>query len=138
MNAPAATHDTLKVHVERMKQLQDFVAEQEEIVKKVKAEIDLLRLRKIPDEMERLQLRSTTFEGLGRVQLASDLYCSVKAGCKDQVEQWLRDQGLDEMIVPTVNSSSLKALVRRQIEDGIETPEFLNVTPFTRASIVKA
>lgn len=134
----AATHDTLKALVERMKQLQDWVAETEEAVKKVKEELDGLRLIRIPKEMERLELRSTTFEGLGRVQLAADLYCSVKAGCKDQVNQWLTDQGLDDMIIPTVNSSSLKALVRRQIADGVEIPEFLNVTPFTRASIVKA
>lgn len=134
----AATHDNLKVLVERMKQLQDWVAETEEAVKKVKEELDGLRLIRIPNEMERLELRSTTFEGLGRVQLAADLYCSVKAGCKDQVNQWLTDQGLDDMIIPTVNSSSLKALVRRQIADGVEIPEFLNVTPFTRASIVKA
>lgn len=134
----AATHDNLKVLVERMKQLQDWVAETEEAVKKVKEELDGLRLIRIPNEMERLELRSTTFEGLGRVQLAADLYCSVKAGCKDQVNQWLTDQGLDDMIIPTVNSSSLKALVRRQIADGVEIPEFLNITPFTRASIVKA
>lgn len=134
----AATHDTLKALVERMKQLQDWVAETEEAVKKVKEELDGLRLIRIPNEMERLELRSTTFEGLGRVQLAADLYCSVKAGCKDQVNQWLTDQGLEDMIIPTVNSSSLKALVRRRIAEGVEVPEFLNVTPFTRASIVKA
>ena len=31
-----------------------------------------------------------------------------------------------------------KALVRRLIEQGAEIPECLNVTPFIRASIVKA
>jgi hypothetical protein len=43
------------------------------------------------------------------------------------------------MIVETYNASSLKALFRRMIADGAEIPdEVFNVTPFIRASIVKA
>ena len=52
--------------------------------------------------------------------------------------QWLRDMDLADMVTETYNASSMKALVRRLIEQGVEIPEFMNVTPFIRASIVKA
>jgi hypothetical protein len=42
------------------------------------------------------------------------------------------------MIQETYNSSSLKALLRRMLAEGVDIPDdIFNVTPFTRASIVK-
>lgn len=102
------------------------------------AELDELRLRKIPELMEALEVRNATFEGIGRVQLASDLYCSTRAGEKEVAMQWLRDCGQEGMITESYNASSMKAYVRRLIEQGAEIPQFLNVQPFVRASIVKA
>ncbi len=51
---------------------------------------------------------------------------------------WLRDCGYADMISEAYNATSMKALIRRLIIDGTEVPEFMNVTPFMRASIVKA
>lgn len=121
-----------------MKSLQDQKDKLDEQVKLIVDRIDALRLKEIPEMMETLEVKNTTFEGLGRVQLASDLYCSTKAGQKDKAMQWLRDCGYEEMISESYNATSMKALVRRLIVDGAEIPEFLNVTPFMRASIVKA
>jgi hypothetical protein len=43
------------------------------------------------------------------------------------------------MISETYNASSMKALLRRMIADGQPTPDDLfSITPFIRASIVKA
>jgi len=100
--------------------------------------IDGLRLKQIPEMMDQLEVKNATFQGIGRVQLAADLYCSTKAGQKDQAMQWLRDMEMDGMISETYNTSSMKALVRRLMVDGAELPDCLNVTPFIRASIVKA
>lgn len=105
----------------------------------VREPLDDLRLRKIPDLMAQLEVKTTTFTGLGRVQLASDLYASTISGQKEAAMQWLRDCGYDDMIKPTVNSSSLKALFRQQIKAGTMPPDdIFKITPFTRASIVKA
>lgn len=124
--------------VVQMKALQDKKDSLDEQVKQVNIELDDLRLKQIPEMMDALEVKNTTFEGLGRVQLAADLYCSTKAGQKDAAMQWLRDMDLADMVTETYNASSMKALVRRLIEQGVEIPEFMNVTPFIRASIVKA
>lgn len=105
----------------------------------VRSSLDQIRLRRIPDMMIALELRNATFKGLGRIQLAQDLYASTKAGKKEEAMTWLSDAGYEGMIKPSVNASSLKALFRRMIEAGEPIPdEIFSVTPFTRASIVKA
>lgn len=121
-----------------MRQLQARKEELEELVKATNAQLDALRLRVIPDLMAELECKTATFPGIGRVQLAGDLHCSTVAGQKDAAMQWLRDCGYADMIQETYNASSMKALVRRLIEEGAEIPEFMNINPFTRASIVKA
>jgi len=122
-----------------MKELQDRKAVMDTEVTELNKAIDELRLRKIPAMMEELEVKNATFEGLGRVQLATDLYASTKEGQKEAAIQWLRDLGYENMVTETYNATSLKALFRRQLEQGIEIPdEIFNVNPFIRASIVKA
>lgn len=100
--------------------------------------LDELRLKQIPEAMEAAGVKNATFPGIGRVQLAADLYCSTKEGQKNAAMQWLRDMELDGMIQETYNASSMKALIRRLIEQGADLPDCFNITPFIRASIVKA
>lgn len=122
-------------------QMQSFQEQKDALDEKSKelgALIDNLRLKQIPELMDQLEVKNATFQGIGRVQLAADLYCSTKAGQKDAAMQWLRDMEMDGMISETYNASSMKALVRRLMVEGAELPECLNVTPFIRASIVKA
>lgn len=121
----------------RMRDLQEQKESLDADSKDITIQLDEIRLKKIPELMEALEVKNATFDGIGRVQLATDLYCSTKVGQKDAAMQWLRDMDLGEMVSETYNASSMKALVRRLIEDGAEIPEFLNVTPFVRASIVK-
>lgn len=120
-----------------MKALQDKKAKQEEDLKQVNAALDELRLRRIPEMCEALGVKNATFEGVGRVQLAADLHCSTVVGRKEEAMQWLRDCGYEDMISESYNATSMKGLVRRLIEEGTEIPDFMNVAPFTRASIVK-
>lgn len=129
---------TLRELCAKMADLQAQKEALEEQSKAMGIEIDSLRLKQIPELMDQLEVKNATFSGIGRVQLAADLYCSTKAGQKDQAMQWLRDMEMDGMISETYNASSMKALVRRLMVEGAEIPECLNVTPFIRASIVKA
>ena len=128
----------LKTLCVQMKRIQEEKEAVEEMLKSINERLDSLRLKLIPEMMDQLEVKNATFEGLGRVQLASDLYCSTKAGQKDTAMRWLRDCGYEEMIAESYNASSMKALVRQLIVAGTDIPEFLNVTPFIRASIVKA
>jgi len=133
------TMDALRSLCAEMKDLQAKKDKLEEQVSDLTKQIDVLRLQKIPGLMENLELRTATFDGLGRVQLASDVYASTKAGQKEAAMQWLRDCGYADMISEGYNATSLKALFRRQIAEGVDIPdEIFSVTPFIRASIVKA
>jgi hypothetical protein len=129
----------LRFLCEQMRQLEDKKAALEEQLKAVNADYDKIRKISIPEAMMALELRNATFEGLGRVQLAEDIYASTREGKKPEALQWLRDCGYDNMIDETYNASSIKALFRRMIKSGAPLPDdIFNVTPFTRASIVKA
>ena len=130
--------NTLRALCAKMQELQNQKEQQDEISKALTTEIDILRLKQIPEMMDQLEVKNATFQGIGRVQLAADLYCSTKAGQKDAAMLWLRDMGLDDMITTGFNAASMKALIRRLMVEGTEVPEFMNVTPFIRASIVKA
>lgn len=84
----------------RMKSLQTKKDDLERQLADVNIELDEIRVRKIPTMMESLGLKNVTFEGLGRVQLAADLYLSTKEGKKEEAMQWLRDMGHEGMMVP--------------------------------------
>jgi hypothetical protein len=131
--------DDLRGHCIRMKQLQDEKDGLDARVTAINKELDVIRTKKIPELMESMELRNCTIEGLGRVQLAADIYASTREGQKEAAMTWLRDCGYDNMITETYNASSIKALFRRMMADGADIPEdIFNVTPFIRASIVKA
>ncbi len=130
--------NTLRALCAKMQEIQMQKDSIEEELSRINGELDELRLKKIPEMMAEIEVKNATFPGIGRVQLAADLYCSTRAGRKDEAMQWLRDMGQDGMITETYNAGSMKAMVRRLIEQGVETPDFLNVQPFIRASIVKA
>lgn len=130
--------EDLKRYAIRMKSLQERKDSAESELAEINKELDEIRTKKIPEIMESLGIRTTVLEGIGRIQTASDLYASTRAGQKDAAMQWLRDCGYAEMIQETYNASTLKALFRRMIMDGVDIPdEIFSVTPFTRASIVK-
>lgn len=131
--------DELRAHCVRMKELQAKKDDLESQVTAINKELDVIRTKKIPELMESMELRNVTIEGLGRVQLAPDIYASTREGQKDKAMMWLRDCGYEGMITETYNASSLKALFRRMIAEGGEIPDdIFNITPFVRASIVKA
>lgn len=130
---------TLRELCVRMKDLQNQALDIKAQAASVRAPLDDLRLKKIPELMESLGVKTATFAGLGRVQTAPDLYASTRKGKKLDAMQWLRDCGYEGMISETYNSSSLKALFRRLLVEGSDIPEeVFAVTPFVRASIVKA
>lgn len=131
--------DELRDQCLRMVDLQEKKAALTAQITEIERDLDLMRLIRIPETMDFLGVKNCTFEGIGRVQLASDLYASTRKDKKDDAMQWLRDLGYEGMISETYNAGSIKALFRRMIEDGKPIPDdIFSITPFIRASIVKA
>jgi hypothetical protein len=119
-------------------QLQGMFAEMHEHADRIKAAIgkmyDWVRMGIVPEAMDAEGLELMKIEGLGRVSLTSDI--NLKVLDKDKSFEWLEEIGSGDLIAPTVNASSLKALIRRRMRDNEEIPEDVyTVTPFTRASI---
>lgn len=74
-----------------------------------------------------------------RVQLASPFYASVKKGQTNAAYEWLRANGLGDLIKDTVNSSSLGAGLKGLLEEkNIEAPAEIFTADYVPAmSVVK-
>lgn len=111
----------------------------EDLLKLTNAEFDAIRIELLPTACENEGLEGFKLEGIGRVSLTADLYVKVPVGAMPQLVAWLKKNRLADLAQMTVNSSTLKSFVKSRIEAGKPIPEdFLNVTPYTRASITKS
>lgn len=99
---------------------------------------DFLRLVKIPSVFEEQEIKILKVDGVGRCQLAGDMYTAVVSGKKDDAFTFLRDTGRGDLIKEEVNASTLKAMLKDMVLKGEDIPEdIFKITPFTRASLVK-
>jgi len=135
MNVP---HLSLQETVRAMKIIRDLLDD----VKSVKAMLekahDKIRLEHVPAKMETEGVERVSYADIGRVGLTADLYASIQKDRKGDAYEWLKDHGHGDLIKPTLNASTLKALAKEMIKAGSELPDDLfNITPFTRASITK-
>jgi len=135
-----AEYDELPL-IELIKEMYIIQGEKEDVegdLKNLNKHLDFLRITKIPQVMEDQGIKNISVEGVGRVSLTADMHVSVKAEMKEMFYTWLRDNGRQDLIQPTINSSTLKATVKNMVKTGEEIPDdLLNVSPFTRASITK-
>lgn len=100
---------------------------------------DYLRLALVPERFEEDGISNMKVDGVGRVQLAGDLYAGIIKGSEEKAFEWLGDNGRGDLVKQTVNNSSIKAVLKKMLADGEEIPaELFKAEPFTRASIVKA
>jgi hypothetical protein len=128
---------SLRELASRMKNLGEQHDELKSEAAKVYNEWDFIRKNLIPATMEREGVTRVTYDGIGRVQLAADMY--VKTEDKHALAVWLKDHDAADLIQPTINGSTLKSFLKKEIVAGREIPDadVVLVTPFTRASIVK-
>ncbi len=130
---------TLVELVRTMRLIQTKKEEAEDALKEINRNFDFLRITKIPQVMEDEGITRLAVEGVGRVSLTADMHVSIKEGQKESFYDWLKDNGRADLIQASVNPSTLKATVKGMVKSGEEVPdEFLNVNPFTRASITKS
>jgi len=115
------------------------VEEKEAELSDLKNSYDFIRFVLMPKAIEEAGLSSPVkIAGVGRISLSSDAYVSVVPGQKDALYGWMEEHGLGDLIKPTLNASTLKAQVISLMLSGEDYPEdFVKVTPFVRASILK-
>lgn len=125
--------------IRAMAQLKAEKEDLEEAGKLINAEFDFLRLIKIPAVFDDAGISIMKVDGVGRCNLTADIYAGIVADKKEDAFIWLSDSGRGDLIVPTVNASTLKAAIKASLKKGENWPEeFFRVQPFSRASITKA
>ena len=73
-----------------------------------------------------------------RVTVAYNTRASIKGGQKDAAFQWLRDNGLGDIVSETVNSSTLSAVAKSMVEENRElNPDLFNVHVLPTTSVTK-
>lgn len=122
-----------------LKRLKEELDKYDALKKEYQAAYDFLSISVLPERMEEEMIETLRVAGVGRLQARSDIRCAVPAQNREAVKEWLIDNGHGSMITETINASTLKAFVREMMKEGKEWPEdLLNVTPYTRATVVKA
>lgn len=145
---------------ERMVELRDASSKADREKKDLDAELDVIRLKVVPERFAADEISSMRIAGVGTLSLTSDMYCTQKKDRQEELFQWLRDNEYGDIIKDTVNASTLKALVKELLEEkkgelakveasldsmldegptsaADEIASYLNITPFMRASVTK-
>lgn len=135
---PLDKNAQVKDRAGRMRDLEQAYDLLDPVLKAINAEYDAIRKKVIPDLMQELEIRTVTYDGIGRIQLAGDVYASIPADQQEAAFQWLREHNYGTLIKESVHSATLKAWAKEGLEQGRELPEgVFKVEPYTRASIVK-
>lgn len=96
-----------------------------------------LSYNKLPDLFDHHGVKSFTTDEGYRVTVTTRISASMLD--KQEGYKWLEDNGLGDLIQPTVNASSLSAALKSMMEDqNIEPPaDVFKVTPASYTSITK-
>lgn len=110
---------------------------------KAQNRFDELRKRLVPDLLEAAGLvkpdgtASVTHASGARVNLRHEVMAYVKVADQPTFFAWLRDHGAGDLIKETVNTQTLKAWAKEQLENGAEIPAVVQVTPETVAVVTR-
>lgn len=149
---------------QRMVELKNEITEKDTALKLLGAEFDLIRLKVVPEKLQKDDMTSIRITGVGRLGLSADAYCSVIPGCKPDLVAWMLSHPEYKLLVKEdVNPSTLKSLVKTMAQEAAEAAQdidleaelsdaepadteksefelisrFVNYTPFMRASVTK-
>lgn len=130
---------TIQEAVRLYKKMRDFKEDVEAQIKFLTEKIDSCRHEILPLMFKENVVTSITVDGY-RFTISQTVRASIPADTKPQAYQWLRDNELADLIIETVNASTLAAEARKMLEDGEkELPEPLfKVALVPNVSITKA
>lgn len=112
------THIDMVRHFKDMRDANAVIKEARKALEEIE---DFLSMKAIPDAFKAAGVKTVTIEGVGRTTVSYRFSCSMLD--KEQGMGWLRDNGHEGLIQPTVNSSSLAAFAKDMLENhGTELP----------------
>jgi predicted nucleic acid-binding Zn-ribbon protein len=125
---------------DRLKELRERKSELNEEIKAVNAELEEVEA-KLAEAMVAEEIQNFARNGQ-MYYLQSKVYASAVPERKQELYEWLKENGYGDLVYETVNANSLAAFVREQLEESDELPEGLselvNVYEETTVGIRKA
>ncbi len=101
-------------------------------------DFDLLRHKIVPDKLEEEDMQNITVKGIGRLGATPQLRVSVLAENREKLQSWMCENGFEDLVGSTINSSTLKGWVKEQMTAGNEIPEdLIKIDPFMMATLTK-
>lgn len=119
-------------------QLRSVVDRLEEITKPVKDLYNKMKVERLPQVFDREGVPSVNLDEGYRVTISHKVFASIRPDKKEKAYEWLRDNKLGDLIVETVNSSTLSAAAKSMAEDNYELDqELFNVSILPNTSVTK-
>lgn len=121
-----------------LKSKKDELACLKEAVSGVQGEFDALRKHIVPEAMEVAGIDSVKLTGIGRLHVRAEMYAGIGKEHKEEAFVWLSENGYSDVVKPGVNASTLKALAKECVMNGVEMPDgIFSITPYDIAVITK-
>ena len=114
--------------------------EAEDIYKSINKSYEIWKGERLPNVFDAEGVPTVNLDEGFRVTVSHKVYASIKKDCKGAAYQWLRDNNLGDIITDTVNSSTLSAVAKAEMEANRElNPDYFNihVTPSTSVTKTK-
>lgn len=110
----------------------------EEAAKRLKGLKEELKAKHLPEAFEREAIKTMTLDSGDRVTINNRVVASIPAEFRNKAYEWLKTSGHESLVIETVNSSTLGAFARAEMEEGRELPDDLfKVTILSEASLTK-
>jgi hypothetical protein len=111
----------------------------EDQTKELNKDIEVLVMSIIPEMMADLEVSTITIEDVGRLQTRADAWVTVLAGDREEVHDWMRENGHESMVKETIHAGTLKAFIKQQVKNGEEYPQHLiKHEAYEKAVLVKS
>lgn len=122
--------------VTTMSEIKKQLAEARAYATSLQKDFDQIRKSLLPELMEDASIDAIAVESIGRISIRTDMYVSLNKDAKAEAMQWLTENGHECAVKPTVNATSLKAIIKEAYQQGQEIPSHLfNVEPYEMATL---
>jgi 16S rRNA C1402 N4-methylase RsmH len=119
---------TLASYCQELQQKEDEISSLEAQIKKKKEEADKISSEIIPNMLADLGLSSLKLADGSSIDVRKSYNCTIKKDEMESAYNWLRENGLADIIKNEVAVQFGKALYRERVEAGLDMPsQFFNV-----------
>ena len=102
--------------------------EAEALVKTLNKQIGAIAVGKMPELMRDLEIPKFVVDDIGTFYIQDKLEVSVLADDRDEIYQWCRENGHEELIVSYIWPRTLNSWAKEQLQEGQPLPDKMKAT----------